>query len=123
MQTKNTDPPIRLTGRNLFVTPAMEDYFQRKINGLHLDYPRIQEIHGVLSVEKYRHRANITLRCNWHIVIRVSSETDDMYKSIDEAVDHTARKMRKYHTRLLSAGLPRRHSMQKSARFPRELDQ
>ena len=116
MQTKNVNPPVRLTGRHVVVTQAIDEYFRRRIERLHLDYPTIQEVHGILSLEKFRHRADLILRCNRHITIKASSETDDMYSSIDQAVDHTARRMRKYHTRLLCAGLPRRRSMRRAAR-------
>ncbi len=113
MQTKNANPPIRLTGRHLIMTEAMEGYFRHRLAALHLDYPAILEIHGLLSHEKYRNRVDIILRCNRHITIKISAETDDMYASIDQAVDRVARKMRKYHTRLMCAGLSRRKSVQR----------
>jgi ribosome-associated translation inhibitor RaiA len=34
-----------------------------------------------------------------------------MYASLDQVVDRIARKMRKYHTRLMCNGLLRRHSV------------
>jgi putative sigma-54 modulation protein len=113
MQTKNENPPIRLTGRHIVLTEAMENYFLHRLAALHLDYPAILDIHGLLSLEKYRHRADLILRCNRQITIKTSSETDDMYASIDQAVDRTARKMRKYHTQLMRAGLPRRKSVRR----------
>src|ERR1700758_483318 len=119
MQVKNTNPPIRLTGRHVTLTEAMEDYVRRRLGTLHLDYPRILEIHAILSLEKYRHRVDIILRCNWHITIKTSAETDDMYASIDRAIDRTARQMRKYHTRLMCAGLPRRKSMRHAVLYPK----
>jgi putative sigma-54 modulation protein len=114
MQTKNANPPVRLTGRHIVVTEAMENYFRQRLGALHLDYPAILEIHGLLGHEKYRHRVDIILRCNRHITIKTSSETNDMYASIDQAVDRTARKMRKYHTRRMCAGLPRRKSVRRT---------
>jgi putative sigma-54 modulation protein len=113
MQTKNENPPIRLTGRHIVLTEAMENYFLHRLAALHLDYPAILDIHGLVSLEKYRRRADVILRCNRHITIKTSSETDDMYASIDQAVDRTARKMRKYHTRLMCAGLSRRKSVRR----------
>jgi putative sigma-54 modulation protein len=114
MQVNNTNPPVRLTGRHIAVTEAMEDYVRRRLAALHLDYPTILDVHAILSLEKYRHRADIILRCNRHITIKTSAETDDMYASIDQAIDHTARQMRKYHTRLMCEGLPRRKSVRSS---------
>jgi putative sigma-54 modulation protein len=111
MQTTNANPPIRLTGRNVTVTEAMKDYVRRKVAGLHFDYPRIVDVHAILDIQKYRHTAEVILRCTNHIAIKASAETDDMYASLDQVVDRVARKMRKYHTRLMCTGLPRRHSV------------
>jgi putative sigma-54 modulation protein len=111
MQTTNANPPLRLTGRHVIITNAMKDYVRHKVASLHLDYPRIVEIHAILSIEKYRHSAEIILRCSNHITIKVTSETDDMYASLDQVVDRIARKMRKYHTRVMCKGLLRRHSV------------
>ena len=114
MQIKNTNPPVRVTGRHITVTESMEDYFRRRLAALHLDYPTILAVQATLGLEKYRHRADIILRCNRHITIKTSAETDDMYASIDQAFDRVARQMRKYHTRLMCAGSPRRKSVRSS---------
>jgi ribosome hibernation promoting factor len=111
MQTNNANPPIRITGRHVTVTGAMKEYLRRKIAGLHIEYPRIIEVHAILDVEKYRHIAEVVLRCCNHITIKAGFESEDVYASIDQAVDRIARKMRKYHTRLLRRDLPRRHSV------------
>ena len=115
MQIRNANPPVRITGRHVKVTEAMEDYVRQRLAALHLDYPTILEVHVILSLEKYRQRADAILRCNRHITIKTRAETDDMYTSIDQAIDRTARRMRKYHTRLMSEGSPRRRSMRSSA--------
>jgi putative sigma-54 modulation protein len=111
MQTNNANLPIQLTGRHLTVTGAMKEYFRRKIAGVHLEYPRIIQVQATLDIQKYRHIAEVILRCCNHITIKASSESDDMYASIDQVVDRIARKMRKSHTRLMRKGLPRRHSV------------
>lgn len=115
MQVRNTNPPVRLTGRHIAVTEAMEDYVRRKLAAVHLDYPTILEVHAILGLEKYRHRVDVILRCNRHITIKTNAETDDMYASIDQAIDRVARQMRKYHTRLMCEGSPRRKSVRSSA--------
>jgi ribosome hibernation promoting factor len=121
MQTKNGNPPIRLTGRHVTVTDAMKEYFRRKVAGLHLEYPRIVEVHAILDIEKYRHTAEVILRCSNHITIKASSESDDTYASIDQVVGRIARQMRKYHTRLMRNDLRRRHSVRTGTSEIREL--
>ena len=55
MQTVNANPNVKVTGRHLAITDAINEYATRKIEGLHLDYPKIIEAHVILGVEKYRH--------------------------------------------------------------------
>jgi ribosome hibernation promoting factor len=111
MQKRNIDPPIRITGRHVNLTNAMKEFVRRKIDRLHLQYPRIVEVHAILDAEKYRRQAEVILRCPHHIIIKAGFESNDMYASIDKAVNRIARKMRKQHTRLMRKGLPRRHSV------------
>ncbi len=103
MQTANKDLPITVTGRHVSITEAMRDYALKKVQGLHLDYPRIIEAKVILDVPKgHRQFAEIILFCAGHITIEADSETTDIYASIDETISKIARRMRKYKTRLLS---------------------
>lgn len=108
MITKNAHPPVKVTGRHLQITEAISDYCTRKIEGLHLDYPKIIEAHVILEVAKYRHSAEVVLVCSNHITIEACEETDDMYAAIDAVTDKVGRQMRKYKTRLMRSHRPRK---------------
>ncbi len=112
MITANAHPPVKVTGRHLQVTPAIDEYVTRKIESLHLDYPKIIEAHVILEVEKYRHTAEVILVCSNHITIEAREETDDMYAAIDAVVDKVGRQMRKYKTRLMKKHRPRKEIVQ-----------
>ena len=112
MQVANVNLPIKVTGRHVSVTDSIKDYAIKKIEGLHLDYPKIIEAHVILDVQKYRHMAEVILHCNNHITIEASIETDDMYASIDQVVGKIAQQMRKYKTRIMRQHRPRRHEIQ-----------
>ncbi|WP_038167423.1 ribosome-associated translation inhibitor RaiA [Verrucomicrobium sp. BvORR106] len=102
MQVHNVNLPITVTGRHVSVTESMRDYAQKKIENLHLDYPRIIDAKVILDVEKKeRQKAEIILHCANHITIEVDSVSSDIYASIDESISKLARRMRKYKTRLL----------------------
>ena len=108
MQTKNVNPDINVTVRHEDVTDSLRQYAIEKISGIHLDYPRIIEAKAILDVEgSRRHKAEIILFCADHIVIDASSETEDMYKSIDFTIDKITRRMRKQKTRLLKRRSPK----------------
>jgi len=106
--TNNAHPPVKITGRHLQVTEAISDHVTRKIENLHLDYPKIIEAHVILEVAKYRHSAEVILVCSNHITIEAREETDDMYAAIDAVVDKVQRQMRKYKTRLMRKHRPRK---------------
>ena len=111
MQTANVNVPVKVTGRHVSVTEPMKDYATSKVEHLHLDYPRIIEAHVILDVEKHRHFAEIILHCTNHITIEASTETDDMYASIDGVAAKVAQQMRKYKTKILRNHRPRRQSI------------
>ncbi len=107
MQTANINVPVKVTGRHVSITEAIKDYAHKKVDNLHLDYPRIIEAHVILDVEKHRHFAEVILHCNNHITIEASHECDDMYASIDGVIDKIAQQMRKYKTKILRNHRPR----------------
>lgn len=112
MQVANANPQIKVTGRHVEVTDSIVDYVRKKIDSLHLDYPRIIDAQAILDVEKYRHIAEVVLHCNNHITIDAKAETNDLYASIDAAVDRIAQQMRKYKTKILRQHRPRRAEVQ-----------
>ena len=109
MQVHNVNLPIIVTGRHIEITQAIREYAHKKIESLHLDYPRIIEAKIILDVEgHHRQMAEIILFCANHIVIEVKSTTEDIYASIDESISKIARRMRKFKTRLLKSHRPRK---------------
>ena len=125
MQTVNNHPPVKVTGRHLAITEAINDYCTRKIEGLHLDYPKIIEAHVILEVEKYRHSAEVVLVCSNHITIEACEETNDMYAAIDAVANKVARQMRKYKTRLMKKHRPRKdivHHLEEHVLEPEPVD-
>src|SRR5215212_6031053 len=125
MLTANAHPPVTVTGRHLQITEAIKDYATKKIESLHLDYPKIIEAHVILEVEKYRHSADVVLVCSNHITIEACEETSDMYAAIDAVVDKVARQMRKYKTRLMKKHRPRKdivHHLEEHVLHPEPME-
>ena len=109
MQTANVNLPITVTVRHEQVTEALRLHAHKKIEGLHLDYPRIIEAKAILDVQKNRHIAEIILFCANHITIEAHTEGKDMYAALDETIEKIARRMRKHKTRLLKKHRPHRN--------------
>lgn len=111
MQTVNANKPVTVTARHMPVTDAIREYCHKKIDGLHLDYPKIMGAHFILAVDKHRQRAELVLHCNNHITIEAHNVCDDLYASIDAVINKAARQMRKYKTRLLRGFRPHRQKV------------
>jgi putative sigma-54 modulation protein len=109
MQTANVNLPITITVRHEQVTDSLRDCVTKKIESLHLDYPRIIEAKAILDVQKNRHIAEIILFCANHITIEAHTEGKDMYAAIDETIEKIARRMRKHKTRLMKKHRPHRN--------------
>ena len=101
MQTKNVDIPVTVTGRHVDVTDSMRDYALKRVESLHLDYPKIMEAKVILDVQNRRQIAEVILFCANHITIEATTESEDLYASIDETMSKIARRMRKHKTRML----------------------
>ena len=108
MQTSNIDTNIVVTGRHVEVTDAIREFATKKIQGIHIDYPRIVEARVVVDVQKDRQVAEIVLFCADHITIQASTVGSDLYAAIDETVTKIMRRMRKHKTRLMKRFRPHR---------------
>ena len=108
MQTSNVDTNIVVTGRHVEVTDAIREFATKKIQGIHIDYPRIVEARVVVDVQKDRQVAEIVLFCADHITIQASTVNSDLYAAIDETVTKIMRRMRKHKTRLMKRFRPHR---------------
>lgn len=107
MQVANVNLPIKVTGRHVTVTESIKDYAIKKVEGLHLDTPRIIEAQVILDVQKYRQLAEVILHCANHITIEASAESTDLYAAIDEVMGKVAQQMRKFKTRIMRQSRPR----------------
>ena len=107
MQVANVNLPIKVTGRHVNVTEPIKDYAIKKVEGLHLDYPKIIEVQVILDVQKYRQLAEVVLHCANHITLEAVAESTDLYAAIDEVMGKIAQQMRKFKTRILRQNRPR----------------
>lgn len=93
---------VRVSGKNIQVTPALREHAQTKTSRLQRyfdDEGKPVNVDVVLATEKERHKAEITMQVG-SLLVRGEGTTDDMYASIDAAVDRIGRQVRKYKTRI-----------------------
>lgn len=91
---------LDFTFRNVESTEAIKEWATRRFVKVakHVREPAFA--HLVLIVDKHRHRAECTLRTGGEL-LRASSETGDMYVSIDgvaSTIEHSARRQHERRT-------------------------
>ncbi|MCF7837772.1 MAG: ribosome-associated translation inhibitor RaiA [Candidatus Marinimicrobia bacterium] len=87
---------ISVTGRHMEISDALRDYAQLAITNALRDFPRIESAHLVLEIEKHRHNAEINVQGPPHIRAEGKATTEDLYASIDAAIERAARQVRKH---------------------------
>ncbi|MFZ5877200.1 MAG: ribosome hibernation-promoting factor, HPF/YfiA family [Nitrospirota bacterium] len=87
-----------VTGRHIEITPALRAHVEERVEHLTRFSGDVADATVVLSVEKYRHQAEVSLNVNG-VLIQAKEETSEMYASIDEAVAKIERQLKKYKDR------------------------
>jgi putative sigma-54 modulation protein len=59
------------------------------------EFNRIESVHLILDIEKYRHFAEVVIQAKGHIRVDAKAESDDMYVSIDSAIEKAEKQLRR----------------------------
>ena len=92
---------LSVKGRSLEITPAIRAYAEEKLSRLTRYLENIVSMHVVLSVNKHRQIAEVTLRVR-DLTIRAEEEGDDLYSSIDLVVKKLERQILRYKERIMA---------------------
>lgn len=90
---------IQITGRHLEITDSMKDYAIEKISKVERIMNRIIDVNVIMDIQKMDHRVEIILKAG-NTKITSSAATNDMYVSIDLAVDKLERQVLRYKSKL-----------------------
>ncbi len=90
---------IQVTFRHTEPIESLKNYAEEKISKIdkYLDSPA--EAHIVLTVEKFRHLADVTLTMDG-TRIKALEETGDMYSAIDQVMDKIEKQVKRYISKL-----------------------
>ena len=93
---------VNITFRNMFATDALRNHVQEKLSKVVDKYlDKVTEVHVTLSLERYLHHADINLHAG-HFHVRGKDKSEDMYASIDMAIDKIETQLKKHKDRLKS---------------------
>ena len=90
---------ISTTARHYDLAPALRDYAEGKVTNLKRYFDHIVNAHLVFSLDKYRHKVEITLHVNGRDFVSIE-ESDDMYAAVDRSVDKLERQLRRHKDKL-----------------------
>ena len=86
---------LSVSGHHLEVTPAIRDYVQGKLERIKRHFDHLIDAHVILSVDKLRQKAEVTLHVRGKD-IHCECEEQDLYAAIDLLVDKLDRQVQKY---------------------------
>ncbi len=86
---------ILVLGRNFHVTDAIKDYAIKKIDHLTRLFQPILDVQVTLDVQKHEHRVTIVVHVG-HTTVKVEGRSDDVYASLDKAINRLERKIKKH---------------------------
>lgn len=90
---------ITVTGRQVLVTDAMKNYALEKVSKIERFSDRIIDVNITMDIQKHEHRVEVILKVD-HIKIVSRAVSDDMYASIDKAVNKIEKQLLKYKSKI-----------------------
>ncbi len=85
---------IEVTARHMELTPAIRAYAVDKVSRALDGVERINHVHVIVSVEKHRQQAEVTLQVMHH-ALEAKDEQADLYAAIDGMADKLGRQVEK----------------------------
>jgi putative sigma-54 modulation protein len=97
---------LHLAGRGVTISPALRRRVEAKIAKLDRVLPKITEARVVLSTERYRRLAELTLQAKG-ATFHVQGAAPDVQAALDQALAHLARQVRRRKDRVTGRKKPR----------------
>jgi putative sigma-54 modulation protein len=91
---------LKTTARHFETTPELITFTENKIRKLKRFWDQILNVEAIMSVEKFRHIAEIKVHVNGHD-FSAKEESDDMYASIEKSVKNLEKQMKKFKGKLV----------------------
>lgn len=94
---------LKITGHHVEVTDAIREYVSSKIDRVIRHFDNVTSINVILSVEKLKQKAEVTLHVRGKDIF-VESDDADMYAAIDSMADKLDRQVLKYKQKIQDHG-------------------
>ena len=87
---------IEITARHMNATQDVQSYARQKAEAIVDEFPKVENVHVILDVEKHRCLASVFVQAKRHARVEAQESSDRMITSIDLAME----KMEKQLSRL-----------------------
>ncbi|MDD4858394.1 MAG: ribosome-associated translation inhibitor RaiA [Candidatus Krumholzibacteria bacterium] len=91
---------LTTTARHFETTPELIAFTDARMRKLKRFWDQILYVDVIMSVEKFRHMAEVKVHVNGHD-FSAKEESDDMYSSIEKAVKNLEKQMKKFKGKLV----------------------
>jgi putative sigma-54 modulation protein len=85
---------VHITGRHVDITDGIREHVYNKVERTLVDFPRVEDVRIILELQKLLHSAEVLVQGK-NIHVEGKSSSENMYTSIDEALDKAERQLRK----------------------------
>ena len=92
---------MNITFRHLDPIDSLKNYAQEKVERVNKYLEKAGDAHVVLSLDRHLHQADITIHSGTYL-LRGKERSEDMYASIDLAMDKIERQLKRYKEKLKS---------------------
>ena len=86
---------VHITGRHVEITESIREHIFAKIERCLSGLTRVQDVQVVLELQKRTHTAEVIVKGKNHIHVEAEEESENMYTSIDQAIEKVERQLRK----------------------------
>ena len=87
--------PVEITARHMDASDRLQSYAREKADTLVENFPRVQNVHIILDVEKHNSIARILISAKNNVHAESEERADNMRVAIDLAVDKVERQLRR----------------------------
>jgi putative sigma-54 modulation protein len=102
---------LNITGHHVEVTPAIREYVGQKVDRVIRHFDHVTSTHVILSVEKLKQKAEITLHVKGKDIY-ADAEGADLYASIDAMVDKLDRQVVKHKEKVTNHSREKHHPVE-----------
>jgi ribosomal subunit interface protein len=94
---------IEITARHARIGTELQTYARAKAEELCRDFPKAENVHVVLEIERHLYRAEFVVQHKRVSCVGMAEAEDNMISAIDGAADKTARQIRKHRDKQVAA--------------------